>query len=417
MKTIFYTCMLVLTYHTMVTAQVINDSVSINPGYTNQTFYSIGNGTKNSVSNSNWDIAFEINGQTASILINSKSMVTLYRPVDAVANWTSISYADTLANMVMGNELFNHDTSWGMGAFNRTFNQADPFDLGWGNYNFATHQVIGDSVYFIRLSNGLVKKIYIESLTSGIYTFKYANPDGTNEITASIDKLDYVGKNFGYYSLVNDIGIDREPLNTDWDLLFTQYLSVTPITYMVTGVLSNKNVLVEKAYPVDVSNVTYNQTQFSHFTNTIGYNWKYFDLNTFSWVIEDSTVFFVRDVNFNIYKWIFNGFDGSSNGMFRFAKEFLALGAEETPLPIVLEVFPNPVSNYIQYSLYNQTTSQPYRIILSDMSGKTIINEIRNTNAPFTQGKLDLNSLKNGIYLLRIEGTQTPLMQKIVISK
>jgi len=375
------------------------------------------NGTQSSVSNLDWDIAFEINGQTASVLINSKNMATLYRPVNSVANWSAISYADTLASMVAGNELFNHDTAWGMGAFNRTYNPADPFDLGWGNYNFATHQVIGDSVYFIRLSNGAVKKMYIESLTAGIYTFKYANPDGSNEIIGSINKSNYIGKNFAYYSMVNNIAIDREPLNSNWDLVFTQYLSVDPITYMVGGVLSNKNVLVEKAYPVDVNSATYNATQFSHFTNAIGYNWKYFDMNTFSWVIEDSLAFFVRDVNYNIYKMIFTGFGGAASGKFYFTKEYLALATPEQEQALILECYPNPASTSIHFSLYTPSAEKNTKAILFDMSARKLIEQNFVNEQNFLSGQLDVSSLANGVYILQIHNGYNIQSKKIIIEK
>lgn len=40
----------------------VADMVSVNPGYTNQTFYSMQNGTVSSVVNTDWDLAFQVSG-------------------------------------------------------------------------------------------------------------------------------------------------------------------------------------------------------------------------------------------------------------------------------------------------------------------------------------------------------------------
>src|SRR5204863_1348220 len=127
------------------------------------------------------------------------------------------------------------------------------FDLGWGVYDFVTHIVTGDSVYFIKLSTGFYKKFIIELLTTGVYYFRWADLDGSNETTASLTKSNYSGKFFAYFSIVNNMGIDREPIYNTWDLVFTQYLSITPFIYKVAGVLSNDSVFCAKAYPVDVN--------------------------------------------------------------------------------------------------------------------------------------------------------------------
>ena len=158
------------------------DTVTVNPGYTNQTFYSLSNGTVSSVSNLNWDLAFQLRGFAASILINSKNNVRLFNANKSAADWSTMTAADTTGIFsTPTNELFNSDTSWNFGALNRTNNPADMFDLGWGNYDFMTHAVTGDSVYFIKLSSGVYKKLCIVSLANSIYDFKWADLDGSNE--------------------------------------------------------------------------------------------------------------------------------------------------------------------------------------------------------------------------------------------
>ncbi|MEY3343641.1 MAG: hypothetical protein RL090_1325, partial [Bacteroidota bacterium] len=54
----------ILTAATMIPAmaQQVFDVVQINPGYTNRAFYSMQNGEVNNISNTDWDLAFQIAG-------------------------------------------------------------------------------------------------------------------------------------------------------------------------------------------------------------------------------------------------------------------------------------------------------------------------------------------------------------------
>ena len=48
--------------------------------------------------------------------------------------------------------------------------------------------------------------------------------DGTNEINATVDKTNYTDKNFVYFSIDQNIVLDREPISQDWDITFTKYI-------------------------------------------------------------------------------------------------------------------------------------------------------------------------------------------------
>ena len=60
-------------------AQQVYDVVQINPGYTNQVFYSMPNGEVSNISNTDWDLAFQISGFQATIQINGKNNVRLFK--------------------------------------------------------------------------------------------------------------------------------------------------------------------------------------------------------------------------------------------------------------------------------------------------------------------------------------------------
>jgi len=87
--------------------------------------------------------------------------------------------------------LNNGDDDWENGAFNR--NSLGHPDYGWGVYNEFTHDVVGDSIYVIKLVNGAYKKLWIVDKASSlnIYNFKYANIDGTNEQSIELENNNY----------------------------------------------------------------------------------------------------------------------------------------------------------------------------------------------------------------------------------
>jgi hypothetical protein len=392
------------------------DTVTANPGYTNQTFYSFTSGTVSSVSNLDWDLAFQLRGFAASILINSKNNVRLYKANKSVADWSSMSSADTTGIISTStNELFNSDTSWNFGAFNMTNNSADMFDLGWGNYDFMTHAITGDSVYFIKLSSGVFKKLCIVSLANGIYDFKWADLDGANETLGAINKTTYAGKHFVYFSLLNNQTIDREPAFNSWDLSFAQYLTTTPITYKVTGVLMNDSVTAVKAYPVDVTTATSAGLTFNKAINTIGFDWKTFNMATNTFDISDSTVYFVQDRQGAIWKMIFTGFGGSANGNFYFNKSTTTgIGQIQNSAIKTFDAAPNPAHGSTRLILSSEKAGDAIMQVIS-MNGMLMSSEAIQLNSGLQSLDLSLASLTPGIYQVLITMGNERQITRIVV--
>lgn len=412
-----FTLLLILLTAAVTKAQVI-DTVSIQPGYTHQSYYSLSNGGMANPVNTDWDLAFQNRGFAASILINSKNNVRLFKTNKSVADWASMSASDTTG--ILSNpsyELFNSDTSWDFGAFNRTNDTANAFDLGWGYYDFITHAITGDSVYFIILPNMAVKKLKIDNLSGGIYNFRWADLDGANEVVANINKANFLNKFFAYYSITNSTSIDREPLYNSWDLLFTQYLTTTPFTYKVTGVLLNDSVQAVRSYPVDVQTAgipSYND--FSSEINRIGFAWKSFDLSTNSWLIEDSMVYFIQDRNLAVWKLIFTGFGGSSNGNFIFTKENLGITSVEEPgLSRLLALYPNPSSGNARLVLDN-LKAQIVQISLYDSRGSRVYFEPRSLDSGLQNLDFDFSSFPQGMYLLVVDSEGGRNSQRLVLN-
>ena len=386
-----------------IKAQVVNQTVTINPGYTQQVYYSLPNGAFPAVDNTNWDIGFQLRGFAASISINSKNNVHLYQSMKSASDWSTMVTADTTGIINNGYELHNSDTTWNQGAFNTT-NDSNQFDLGWGVYDFITHIVSGDSVYFIKLSNGTFKKFWIESLTSGVYYFRWADLDGTNEITASLTKSLYSGKYFAYYSIQNNVALDREPIYNSWDMVFTQYLSLSPIQYKVAGVLINDSVFASKAYPVNVNSVSPSGYSLSPKINTIGYNWKTYDFGTNTWTIEDSTVYFVQDHNAGLWKVIFTGFGGSANGNYTFTKEFLGTtGINENAVNAILSIYPNPSNGIINMVVARQQAGKSATVTITDLLGQIVKTIDITLNNELNNIYINLDKQYPGIYFISID--------------
>lgn len=392
------------------------DTVTVNPGYTNQTFYSFATGTVSSVSNLDWDLAFQLRGFAASILINSKNNVRLFKANKSAADWSSMTVADTTGILsTPTNELFNSDTSWDFGAFNMTNNPADMFDLGWGNYDFMTHAITGDSVYFIKLSTGAYKKLCIVSLANSVYDFKWADLDGSNETLGSINKTTYAGKNFVYFSIANNQTIDREPAYNAWDLSFAQYLTTTPYIYKVSGVLTNDSVFAVKAYPVDVNNVSPSSYTFNSAINTIGYDWKTFNMTTNTFDIADSTVYFVQDRQGSIWKMIFTGFGGGANGNFYFYKgTTTGIGQIANSSIKTFDAAPNPAHGSTRLILSSEKAGDANMQVIS-MNGSLMSSDVIQLNNGLQSVDLSLESLTPGIYQVLITMGSERQITRIVV--
>jgi hypothetical protein len=380
-------------------AQVVSEVVSIQPGYTNQVFYNMNSGELSNITHTDWDIAFQLRGFAASILINSKNNVRLWKANKDISQWSTMLSSDTTG--VVNNpafELMNSDTSWDFGAFNVTNDATNAFDLGWGTYDFVTHIIYGDSVYFIKVGATDYRKIKIESLSSGTYNFRFANLDGSNEIVVALSKSAFQGKFFAYYSLLNNLSIDREPVYNAWDLTFCQYLAINPVMYKVTGVLSNDSVFVEKAYPVDVNTANSGAGTLAGEINAIGYDWKAFDLNSSAWIISDSLVYFVTDRQNAVWKMVFTGFDGATTGNFYFDKSpAVASGLIENSSIKTFGLYPNPAHDNVRLMLQME---QPGNTVISIMDVKGSV--VHSTSTTLRSGvqslDLDISELVSGLY-------------------
>ena len=159
-------------------------TVSIAAGYAEQTFYSLANGVQATSPLAAWDLGFEINGFTSSIMVNTAKGLKVYETPTAVADWNDLVAPD-IASWTL---ISNSDTDWSEGALSHGNNLNEPtgLHLGWGEYSMDTHFVVGDKVYVIEVAADTYRKLRIDALIEGVYTFTYANLDGGNEQTKEL---------------------------------------------------------------------------------------------------------------------------------------------------------------------------------------------------------------------------------------
>jgi len=405
-KTLLFT--LLIAALCSLTAQTPG-SVTLDAQYAKQSFYSFENGEVANVPATDWDLAFACGFGATGIRINDGYGVQAYKyPNGDASEWDNVDTTG-ISTWTAAN---NSELSWSTGAFDQT---ADGFNVGWGDYDVITHVVTGNSIFIVRCMDQTWKKVSIESLAAGDYNFKYADLDGSNETTHALSKSSFAGKNFGYFSLVDEVEIDREPANDSWDITFTKYVAeLGPgVYYGVTGVLHNNGVSAAEASGVDVTTADFQDYTFEESINVIGYDWKSFTGMAFE--IPSDLTYFVNDVNGNIYQITFTLFEGSSTGHIEFETTMvMASNIADVNAVNSINTFPNPTAGDLTLELNTLNTVNAL-ISVTDFSGRVIFNEQVTVAQGNTTLPLDLTGNTAGIYLLSVVADGAVSTQKIVL--
>lgn len=401
--------MILLLSQQAVNSQTI-DTVSTGAGYANQVWYSLANDEQGSAPKTNWDIAFDATPFGAALLANTITGTTVW--VYAAGDTADWSTLDT-AGLSTWTKYYNSDTTWSIGAFNQ--GASSTFDMGWGIYSSITHYVTGDSIYVVKLANNTYRKLWIMQLANGAYQFRYATLDNSSDQIVSLDKINYPGKNFAYYSMQNNAALDREPVNTNWDLQFSQYTAFIPSPYTVTGVISNIGVTVAQAMPVNVNTTLWTNYSFVTAINEIGYDWKTLNMSTFTFDITDSLVYFVQTQTGDIWKVIFTGFGGSANGNYIFSKELISLaGTSEQEQASFIEIYPNPANENATIT-YSTKANEEVLITVTDLTGKIYYQQQQSDNAGLQQCALSTSEWATGMYIVTLQSEGKVQSKKLIV--
>jgi hypothetical protein len=293
------------------------DSISMGAGYADEVFYSLANGVVKTSPRSSWDIAFSTDPMSSSILVNEGYGIELYTyPSGDKTAWDAVDTAG-IADWPL---MYNSDTSWYYGAFDR--NDLGHPDYGWGVYNTQSHDVVGDSLFIIRLADGTVNKLFIDkrAAMTNSFSIKYGNLD-VDGVSKEIACGAYTSKNFIYLSLGTGEVVDIEPDSDSWDLLFTKYWDES-IPYNVTGVLTNIENETAEVRGIDPNLAAPSDGVFDDDISIIGSDWKEFDMGSFTYVVIPDLCYFVKSGDVT-YKITFTGTDGSISGKIVFDKEIV----------------------------------------------------------------------------------------------
>lgn len=404
---------------------VITDTVVLGAGYANQVWYSLENDEQGTAVKDNWDIGFDIIEITSSLHINTHGGAKLwnYPKGDKSVYGTAL---DT--NGLNGwQERFNSPYTWAAGAMGHYADPGNPFDLDWGQYDLNTHIVSGDSVYIIQLTNGDYKQLFIEKLTSGTFYFKYADLDGSNEVSEQVNKSQFTDKSLGYYSIVNKTTVNREPNRDKWELSFMQYADYAGPTMMtVTGVLHNRGREIKVAQADKVNDAaTYMAFQGHAFfpdINMIGYDWKTYDYINDVYAVSDSTVYFMsiekENVGEDIWKLRFTGFS-KTDGSFIFDKQKLqtASVSDAKGNTATIALAPNPSNGGNVQVVYSLSGSNENAMLsVTDLTGKTVLVQQLNNNSGLHTYTIPSSALRSGMYIVSVSTVGGRVQQKLVVN-
>ena len=369
-------------------------SVEQGANYASDVYYSLENGVVATVPADNWDIAFEVTNPFAiGIRINDGfgRELAVY-PGGDLSSWDNV---DSTGFSVWSKKNNGLDL-WENGAFNTGFS-GDPMDFGWGVYSGPPlHQVVGDSLYVFKRADGSALKLRINDLSNGLWSFTYANLDGSNEVTATLAMDDYADRTYAYYHFT-DGAVDREPATADWDMVFTRYVGPTQYgLFPTTGVLLNRDRAAAEADGVDIAAAVHTDyTLTADSIVALGNDWK--SLVNFMWEIDADRVYFVESGSGAVHKLWFTGFSGSSTGITTFNTEVASAVAVAEADAAHLTAFPNPVADGTLFLA--GCTGTGVAEVFTLAGGRVAAQPFSASGAPVA---LDVRALPAGTYVVRV---------------
>lgn len=402
-------CIVCISLLPVFSLQAQIEQVSVGAGYAQFTYYSLEDGNTLSYSHDQWDIAFAIGGAETGIFVNEGVGISRRTVLPEVILYSTTSRDFAAVDTSSMQRVYNNELNWEEGAFNHVKAEANPFDMGWGTYNMSTHQVEGTRIFVIQLRTGTLKKLQILSLAEGVYSFRYANLDGSEERSQQVRKADFEGKTLAYYSFVQDSVMDLEPKN--WDLLFTRY--ATPLatedgsilSYNVTGVLSNQGIQVAQITDTEARTQEFipDGELFTDSIAAIGHDWKRFDLDIMQWVIPLDRSYYIKTASEAMWKVKFIDFEGGTTGVSTLEKTRLDVTTSvDASLEIAFDftLYPNPVQNHLTVELAQNDEQPLTRLRVVNPQGQVLIEE----DMRFVQGANELVlDIPRGVYYLAVE--------------
>lgn len=269
---------------------VITNSVRMESDYRYQLFFDL---ATNSMVKSNlkieWDLGFESSATGERIILNTAKF--MYAANTLKTDFSSV--IDTSGYHFKWDEPSGNLDSTAIGNW---LNTQNVYLIDRGYDPSGIHQGF--------------KKIIFESVNTNSYSVRFANLDGTEEVTKTITKNEDYNFTFLALNSTNNI-VSIEPEKATWDLAFSQYMHIfyeqgLPTPYLVNGVLSNRNnVEIATIFNKDFEAITIDDVSTSNFStsiNTIGYNWKEYSFMTASFIIFNRQNYLIKSTEGKYFK-------------------------------------------------------------------------------------------------------------------
>ncbi len=265
--------------------------------YIYQVFYDLKtNSTVKTNIFSDWDLGFMTSDTAWHIILNNAK--TMYAGNSFNTNFEEVTSAS-------GIEML----------FDKSNGNTDSLaTAGWINLSGET-PVSENYVYVVNrgynedYSNAGYKKIIFETPENNKYKIKFADLNGQNEQSFTIEKDTTV--NYVCFSFDNGI-VDIEPPKNDWTLLFTLYQTMLStstgefVPYTVKGALLNPHKIIANIDTLlNFSEITIEDTcnfEFKTDLDIIGYDWKYYNFEEGFYTIVPDRNYIIKNYDAYYYK-------------------------------------------------------------------------------------------------------------------
>lgn len=420
------------------------DSADMGGNYAKDVYRKLDNNYSDTASGNNWTLGFQMipqGGPSSNVAIFANQVrqnVMVYSlHYSASAKFASLTAADTVGRTTQ--PLYNSIETWATGALNQMTDPTNGFDYGWGQYNMATHNVVGDSLYLLKTGSGdyklWVQKYIASPIDSIRYEFRIAKFDGSGDQLVKIyRKNGFTNALLGYYNAVDGAQPSREPARNNWELLFTRYYELAtrgPVTamYPVMGVLHNVGVSVAEVINADANAAAagYGSQTYSSKINEIGSDWKSQPTDPATgapigpWAADTTKNYLVKStISGKYYQLVFTGFGGAGNGKSYY--KFRELATIPTAVSNVQEAVtafmlaPNPTAGETQM-LLDVKQGGTARMIVTDAMGRTIQNNALNLKAGLNGYALSLGGAAAGTYFVTVTNGNWSKTAQLLIQK
>ncbi|QYJ68426.1 T9SS type A sorting domain-containing protein [Flavobacterium litorale] len=402
-------------------AQYTTVSVALEPSYTNQVYYKFADNSQTAVATNTWDLAFlRISSMDIGIRVNDSRGIQVFEASDNINDWGTIDVTqeDTWT------PVYNSETVWATGAFDN-----GSATYGWGEYNPATHHVTGSIIFVLKYTDESYKKMIIEDYFGG-YTIKYATWSGTewSEDTTTTILNGSSNNAFNYFSLTTDDTVTVAPEDAEWDIVFGRYYGNigeddAPVMYLVTGALHNEATVtvaqIDETGATDENPTMPNDEAYSEDINTVGDDWKSFNMDTFSYDIDPETTFYVKHNDGTVYRMYFTSFGGSSTGnlSFKYKNVSATAGLKALNNNVSFSFYPNPTNDKkitLLYDLKN-TVAEKNTVSVYTVAGAKVFETDVTNNTGFYTKQVNLSALPSGMYIVQMQSDNYTTSKKLVI--